>query len=129
LIAETHVKVGNEVFQVRPALLTRPGEHAPELQEFPIGWTGMNLVLASADSDHASAAFHLVPAPREFLYAELSLKPFISLLWIGSGLTMLGLILATAYRFRLANLSAKAQTEAESKPAVRPKTIRSQTAA
>jgi hypothetical protein len=109
LEADTHVRVGNEVFEVRPAMTTRGGGHPPEFEEFPVGWTGMNLVLAGVDSDRGTASFHLVPAPRELLYAELSLKPFILLLWVGSALAVFGLALSVAYRFRLANVSARAE--------------------
>ena len=56
-----------------------------------------------------SATVQLLGAlPQEFLYAEISLKPFIILLWIGSAVAMFGLIVATAFRGRMAGqLAAK----------------------
>ena len=106
--ANTVVDVDRETYALHPSLISRPGAEELELVEDPIGRTGLNLVLYRIDPDKAEAFFYVTRAPQEYLYAEVSLKPFISLLWIGTVLTVLGLAVATFHRGRLANRLAAA---------------------
>jgi hypothetical protein len=93
---------------VSPAVISRPGAEDLERLEAPIARTGLNLILHHIDSAQGRALFHIAPAPREYLYAEVSLKPFIILLWIGTALTITGLAVATLHRGRLAGRLARA---------------------
>jgi hypothetical protein len=108
VFAHVEVEFGGETYHVRPGIISRPGTEELELVEAPIGRTGYNLVLARIDAAQAQAFFHLVPTPREYFYAEVSLKPFIGLLWIGTVITVFGLITATLHRGRLAMRHAAA---------------------
>ena len=105
VFAQVDVTAGGKTYHVKPGLVSRPGEPSAELIEAPLGNTGRNLVMADLDPDAARAGFYVVPAPRQYLQAEISLKPYIVLLWVGSFLTILGLILATAYRAGQAGLA------------------------
>jgi cytochrome c-type biogenesis protein CcmF len=102
VFANAHVEVAGESFHVRPGLVQRPGTEELEMVEAPIGRTGMNLILDRIESGTGRAFFHVTATPQEYLYAELSLKPFIVLLWIGTALTVTGLVLATINRARMA---------------------------
>ena len=64
----------------------------------PLGRTGLNLILARVDPKAGEASFYVTETPAEYLYAEVSLKPFIILLWIGAVITILGLAVATVRR-------------------------------
>lgn len=104
VFANAHVDMDGQTFHVRPGIISRPGENMPlELIEAPIGRTGMNLVLDKVDSNTGRSYFYIASTPQEYFYAEVSLKPFIGLLWVGTALTVLGLAFATFQRGRLAN--------------------------
>ena len=114
VFANAHVEMGGQTFHVRPGIISRPGESGGlEQIEAPIGRTGSNLVLDRVDASTGRAFFHIATAPQEYLYAEVSLKPFIGLLWIGTGLTVLGLAFATFQRGRLANRLVTAEAGSE----------------
>jgi len=114
VFANAHVEMSGQTFHVRPGIISRPSETEQlEQIEAPIGRTGMNLVLDKIDANTGRAYFHIASAPQEYLYAEVSLKPFIGLLWIGTGLTVLGLAFATFQRGRLANRLVAAESGAE----------------
>ncbi len=105
---------GGHQHQLTPGVISRPSESELERIEAPVGRTGMNLVLYEIDPGSATAAFYVAPAPQEYLYAELSLKPFIILLWIGTAITIVGLLVATAYRSKLAGRAIRRVLGAES---------------
>ncbi len=100
--AHSKVTVGGQSFDVRPAIISRPGSEELERIEAPIGNTGMNLVLLDVEAQKALAQLYVAPAPQEYFYAEVSTKPFIGLLWMGTAIVLIGLILATLHRWRLA---------------------------
>jgi hypothetical protein len=103
IFANAHVDMDGQPLHIRPGVISRPGTEELETIEAPIGRSGLNLVLERVDPNEARAYFQVAPAPQEYLYAEVSLKPFIGLLWVGTGLTVLGLMLATIQRGRMAN--------------------------
>jgi len=104
VFAIAHVEMNGETFHVRPGIISRPGDSGGlEQIEAPIGRTGQNLVLERVDANTGRAFFYIAQAPQEYLYAEVSLKPFIGLLWMGTALTVLGLAFATFQRGRIAN--------------------------
>jgi hypothetical protein len=103
VFANAHVEWNGQSIHVRPGFISRPGAEELELIEAPIGRSGQNLVLERVESNEARAFFNVAPEPQEYLYAEVSLKPFIGLLWVGTSLTVLGLALATIQRGRMAN--------------------------
>jgi cytochrome c-type biogenesis protein CcmF len=114
VFANAHVEMGGESFHVRPGIISRPGEDGNlEQIEAPIGRTGQNLVLDRIEANTGRAFFHIAQAPQEYLYAEVSLKPFIGLLWIGTGFTVFGLAFATFQRGRLANRLVAAEAGKE----------------
>jgi cytochrome c-type biogenesis protein CcmF len=100
--AHSKVTVGGQSFEVRPAVISRPGSEELERIEAPIGNTGMNLVLKDVDGQTAMAQLYVAPAPQEYFYAEVSTKPFIGLLWMGTAVVLIGLIMATLHRWKLA---------------------------
>jgi cytochrome c-type biogenesis protein CcmF len=106
--ASAHVEVAGENHHLKPGFVSRPGAEELELIEAPIGNTGLNLVLENVDANEGLAFFHIAPTPRSYLYAEISLKPFIILLWIGTVLMVVGLTMATLFRARLAGRLSKA---------------------
>jgi cytochrome c-type biogenesis protein CcmF len=103
VFADAVVEMGGESYAARPGLINRPGAEELEMVEAPLGRTGFNLVLSEISSAQGQGFFYIVPAPREYFYAEVSLKPFIILLWIGTVLMVLGLALATFHRGQLAS--------------------------
>jgi cytochrome c-type biogenesis protein CcmF len=112
--ANAHVDMGGESFHVRPGIISRPGENQEMEQiEAPIGRTGQNLVMDRVEAATGRAYFYIAETPQEYLYAEVSLKPFIGLLWLGTGLTVLGLAFATFQRGRLANRLQAAESGTE----------------
>jgi cytochrome c-type biogenesis protein CcmF len=114
VFAVAHVEMGGETYHVRPGIISRPGETEQlEQIEAPIGRTGSNLVLDRVEANTGRAHFHIASTPQEYLYAEVSLKPFIGLLWIGTGLTVFGLAFATFQRGRLANRVVAAESGME----------------
>ncbi len=106
--AHSTVTVGGQDYHLQPGLISRPGQEELESIEAPIGQTGMNLVLADLEAATGKAHFQVAPAPQEYLYAEASTKPFIVLLWIGTAVVLIGLVMATLNRARMAGrLSAQ----------------------
>jgi hypothetical protein len=113
VFANAHVEMGGETFHLKPGIISRPGESGGlEQIEAPIGRTGQNLILDKVEANTGRAFFHIAQAPQEYLYAEVSLKPFIGLLWVGTALTVLGLAFATFQRGRLANRLVAAESGA-----------------
>ena len=106
--AHTVVMTAGKSHQVDPGVISRPGAEELELIEAPIANTGLNLVMSDLDSKSAVAYFQVAPVPREYLYAEASLKPFIMLLWAGTLMTLAGLIVATLRRASLVDRLAGA---------------------
>jgi cytochrome c-type biogenesis protein CcmF len=102
VFATVHVDMGGETYDTRPGIISRPQAEELELIEAPIGRTGLSLVLVQVDAAQARGHFYITRTPREYFYAEVSTKPFIGLLWIGTILTVLGLAMATFHRGRLA---------------------------
>jgi len=100
--AQVKAEVAGEMYEVSPGLVSRPGGEELELMEVPLGRTGLNLVLARVDPKAGEASFYVTETPAEYLYAEVSLKPFIILMWIGAVITILGLVAATVRRGRMA---------------------------
>jgi cytochrome c-type biogenesis protein CcmF len=115
--AHSTVSVGGQDYHVQPGLISRPGQDQLESIEAPIGRTGMNLVLADIEAQTGKAHFQVAPAPQEYLYAEASTKPFIVLLWIGTGVVLAGLALATLNRGRMAGRLAAQLAGSEKKVA------------
>jgi len=99
--AEVNVTAGGENLFLKPGMVNRTNMD-PEYQEAAIGNTGLNLVLAGVDGPNHIAEFYVTPEPREALWVEASLKPFIVLLWIGTALVVLGVLVAGVFRGRLA---------------------------
>jgi len=109
--AQTTVEMGGDTYTLRPGIISRPGTEELETIEAPIGRTGDNLVLTHVDAGSGTGTFQITPTPQEYLYAEVSLKPFIGLLWVGTILTVLGLAMATLHRSRIAGRMQAAGTE------------------
>ena len=99
--AHTVVAAAGTSHQVDPGVISRPGAEELELIEAPIANSGMNLVMAELDPQSATAYFQVAPTPQEYFYAEASTKPFIILLWAGTMMTLVGLIVATLRRASL----------------------------
>jgi hypothetical protein len=109
VFAHAEVELDGNTYHVAPGLISRPGTEELELIEAPIGRTGYNLVLERINSSQAQGMFHIAPAPREYFFAEISLKPFIGLLWIGTFITVIGLLTVTLHRGKLAMRLAAAE--------------------
>ncbi len=99
--AHTVVSAAGTSHQVSPGVISRPGAEELELIEAPIANTGLNLVMSDLDPQKGIAYFQVAPIPQEYLYAEASTKPFIALLWAGTMMTLVGLIVATLRRASL----------------------------
>lgn len=104
--AKTTLKYGNETYLLKPGIISKVNMDN-EYDEAAIGDTGLNLVLAEVNPDSRTASFYVAPAPEEMLWVEASVKPFILLLWIGTGLIVLGVFMAAIFRGRLAGRMAK----------------------
>jgi hypothetical protein len=101
VLADVLVEVGTRSISVKPGIrVLKDGGRV--LIEAPIGTTGMNLVLTDFDSNTGDGFFQVARPPREYLHVEASLKPFILLLWVGTFVATLGLVISTLYRGRLA---------------------------
>jgi len=109
--AQTTVTLGGETYTVNPGLISRPGADDPEMVEATLGRTGKNVVMSSIDAAQGRATFQITPTPEEYLYAEVSTKPFIGLLWVGTILMVCGLAMATLHRGRIAARMHAAGTE------------------
>jgi len=102
VFAKVTVAGNGESMDLMPGLISRPGAEELEVVEEPIGRTGLSLVLAEIEPNAHKASFHVAPTAQEYFYAEVSTKPFIGLLWIGTVVTVIGLAIATAFRGRAA---------------------------
>jgi len=99
--ADTHMEAGGKTYHLRPGIINRANMD-PEFVEAPIGETGLNLILAGVDANSRTASFYMAPPPKVALWVEASTKPFILLLWLGTGFVIVGLLVATIFRGRLA---------------------------
>jgi len=98
--------VGGERLRLRPGLVERANMD-PEYREAPIGDTGLNLVLSGVDTETRQARFYVAPKGRDSIWVEASFKPFIGLLWLGTGLVTLGLLVSTIFQGRLAGKTGR----------------------
>jgi cytochrome c biogenesis factor len=85
------------VYDLAPGFTDRRDQER-ELQEVSIGTTGMNLALSGIDTRTGRGTLQIVRPPLEAVWVEASIKPFIVLLWFGTGLVMLGMAISTVYR-------------------------------
>jgi len=97
---------GNE-FELSPGFIQRK-EKPREYLEVPVGDSGRNLVLGGVDSQTGQGVLYIARPPRETMWIEASIKPFIGLLWAGTIMVMFGMGLSTAYRGREQSLAPAA---------------------
>ena len=99
--ADVTVFMGQDSLIVKPGMIHRANMD-PLYEEAALGQTGLNLVLASVNANTRTAEFYVAPPPQEAIWVEASVKPFIVLLWIGTGLVVIGVAVAAIHRGKLA---------------------------
>jgi hypothetical protein len=114
--ALTRVRVGDRELEVAPSLVKDGDSPRFSPREAPIADTGRNLVLERVDANAGVAYLRLVPAGETALVAEVSRKPFILVLWAGTGFMLLGLLAAVAHRSPLTRRELAYSHEARHHP-------------
>lgn len=101
---EINVYYKNKTYNAEPAMIVKGdtkeyGESVIQEADLKIKLTSLdvagsvNLILSSASNNSTSIAAH-----KEVLTADISIKPFISLVWIGVFIMSVGIVLATIRR-------------------------------
>ncbi|MFZ0390768.1 MAG: cytochrome c biogenesis protein CcsA [Calditrichia bacterium] len=107
--AELHVLHKNNSYAITPSIIYQQGQQTPEPAVLPAANQGQQVTfsLAGIDADqkiinlqisHAGDQPEAAQQSIERLAVELSLKPFMNILWFGSVLVILGSIIALRLR-------------------------------
>jgi hypothetical protein len=106
IYANAYVVMGADTLWVKPGFIHRANMD-PAYEEAPLGDSGLNLVLANVNATDRTADFYITRPPREAIWVEASVKPYIQLLWLGTALIVLGIGTAAVKRGRLASKLAQ----------------------
>jgi cytochrome c-type biogenesis protein CcmF len=118
IAARLVVTAGGRTETVTPVLRATP--EGQSYGEAKVGSDGSKIVMRKVDAQNGRAVFYIrqpgsmhYELPIEALYLEVSVKPFIMILWIGTFLCIGGLIMTVIYRARSASRALRpAVTEA-----------------